>query len=247
MHKEPVLSFLNKQFMKSRESRLLRIAAEYISPYTCFEKENVKHTVLVFGSARLGENSPYYKAAEEFAYKTALLDDEIKKKTGENIYICSGGGYGIMEAANRGAARAGKKNLGFNIKLPFEEHSNQYITDELNISFHYFFMRKFWFLYLAKSVAVFPGGYGTMDELFETLTLLQTMKMEKYYSNLSVLLYNEKFWREIINFNKFIEMGLISPEDMELIHFFDDIDEGISFMKPRIIETINFVEGRLKA
>ena len=126
--------------------------------------------------------------------------------------VCSGGGPGIMEAANRGAYDADGKTVGLNIGLPFEQFPNPYITPELSFEFHYFFMRKFWFAYLAKALVVFPGGFGTMDELMEILTLTQTQKLAK---KMTIVLYGSKYWKEIINFDALVKYGMISPEDLE--------------------------------
>lgn len=230
------LSYLRKDFILSKEARVLRIASEYLEPKLRFEKNNILHTVVFFGSARLKPNTPYYRSAEELAFRVTQLGDELEKEIGENVYICTGGGPGIMEAANKGAQRGGKKNIGLNIDLPYEQASNPYITSELNFSFNYFFTRKYWFLYLTKAVVVFPGGFGTMDELFETLTLIQTKKLEKF--DLPILLYDKSFWYDLINWDKFKELGLISPEDMDMIYFFDDTEDAIRYMKPRLTKSI---------
>lgn len=234
------LSFLRKEFILSRRARPLRILSEYLEPEDRLTKNNINHTVVVFGSARLKPESKYYQAAEDMAFKLTKLGDEIEQEVGENVYICTGGGPGIMEAANKGAYRAGKKTIGLNIELPFEQNSNPYITPELNFDFDYFYMRKLWFLLLAKAIIVFPGGFGTMDELFETLTLMQTKKIDKF--NLPILLYDKKFWTELINFDKFIELGLISPNDMDLIYFFESPDEGIDFLKPKLKEYMRYLD-----
>ncbi|MBN2040753.1 MAG: LOG family protein [Spirochaetes bacterium] len=236
-------AYLNEKFLKSREARTIRIVAEYLEPEKRFDEMNIRHTVVFFGSARIKnednyEFSKYYKAAEEFAYRLGLMSKELSKDE-QGFHIMTGGGGGIMEAANRGADRAGIKTIGLNISLPFEQEPNKYITPELNFEFHYFFMRKLWFLYHAKAIVVFPGGFGTLDELFETLTLIQTKKIEK--GNIPILLYDRKFWDGLINFNKLKEYGLISPEDLELLHFFRDIDDGINYLKPRLEELIEKV------
>ena len=235
------LSFLNKNFLLSREARMLRIMSEYLEPSARFKKNDVLHTVVFFGSARLGPENRFYKAAEEFAYNLTLLGDELEKEIGTNFFIESGGGPGIMEAANRGAARGGKKTIGLNIELPHEQTYNPYISPELNFEFNYFFMRKYWFLYHAKAIVVYPGGFGTLDELFETITLMQTRKLNKF--DMPVLLYNKKFWDELINFDKLVDMGLISPEDMKLIHFFETTEEGIEYLKPRLKEYMQHLDA----
>jgi len=141
-----------------------------------------------------------------------------------------------MEATNKGAQRAHCLNIGLNVSLPHEQDPNDFITPELNFEFHYFFMRKLWFTYHAKAVVLFPGGFGTLDELFETLTLVQTQKIEK--KRLMILLYDEKFWKDLINFQKLIDMKLISPEDVELFHFFNTPEQGIDYLKPRLKQII---------
>jgi len=145
-----------------------------------------------------------------------------------------------MEAANRGARDAGEKTIGLNISLPFEQYPNPYISDELNMEFHYFFMRKLWLLYHAKAILVFPGGFGTFDELFETLTLIQTKKMAK--PDISVMLYDSSYWKELINFQMLVDKGMISADDLNLFHFFDTVDEGLAFLKPRLKDIIATVD-----
>jgi uncharacterized protein (TIGR00730 family) len=141
--------------------------------------------------------------------------------------VCTGGGPGIMEAANRGASEAKGINVGLTISIPNEEFDNAYITRELSFHFHYFFMRKFWFAYLAKAVIVFPGGFGTLDELFELLTLLQTGKIRKH---LPIVLFGKGYWNEVINFDALVKYGNINPQDLHLIHQTDSIDEAYSFL-----------------
>ena len=142
--------------------------------------------------------------------------------------VCSGGGPGIMEAANRGAHDAGGKTVGLNIGLPFEQFPNPYITPELSFEFHYFFMRKFWFAYLAKALVVFPGGFGTLDEMMEMLTLTQTQKLAK---KMTIVLYGSKYWKEIINFDALVKYGMISPEDLSLFQFADDPATAFEMLK----------------
>jgi len=215
-----------------------------------FTQHDIVHTIVFFGSARLRENgnrraanSKYYAAAREFSHMLSLLSDDIEKEIGEKFYICTGGGPGIMEAANRGASEGGNKTIGLNIELPFEQHPNPYITDALNFDFHYFFMRKLWFLYYAKAVIAFPGGYGTMDELFETLTLIQTKKLEK--QNLPILLYDKDFWFDLINFPMLVDHGLINQEDVDMIHFFTDLQEGVDYLRPRLKEIMKNIKSVL--
>lgn len=242
-------AYKNIDFLKSRKARPLRILAEYLEPEKRFEDNNIRHTVVFFGSSRVRPDKEdifntkkYYIAAEEFAYRLAMWSKELENETAKNGFIiCSGGGPGIMEAANKGARRANAKTIGLNITIPTEQMPNDYISPELNFEFHYFFMRKLWFLYHAKALVVFPGGFGTMDELFEILTLKQTHKLEKF--DIPVLLYDKKFWQDLFIFPKLVEYGLISPEDANIFQFFDSPDEGMIILKPLLEKMIrNFVE-----
>lgn len=240
MIEKALKAYKNLEFLNAHEARTIRILAEYLEPEMRFEQCNVLHTVVFFGSSRIRPEDPktgeYYWAAEEFAYQLSLWSKELEQR-GNSFFICTGGGPGIMEAANRGASRAKLKTIGLNISLPFEQHPNQYVTPELNFEFHYFFMRKLWFLYHAKAIVVFPGGFGTLDELFETLTLVQTEKLEK--RNIPILLYDKAYWDDLIHFEKFIEYGLISPEDLDLIYFFSSPEDGMNIIKPKLLQLIN--------
>jgi len=147
--------------------------------------------------------------------------------------VTSGGGPGIMEAANLGASEAGGKTIGLNIRLPFEQFPNRYITPELNFEFHYFFMRKYWFAYLAKALVIFPGGFGTLDELFEILTLAQTEKLAK---KIIVLIYGRDYWNRVLNLDALVDTGTISPEDKELFCYVDTPEEGFELLKQGLIK-----------
>ena len=236
-------------FLKSREARPLRILAEYLEPEKRFEEGNIRHTVVFFGSARVRPDKEdsyntkkFYWAAEEFAFKLSQWSKELEKEIkGHGFAICSGGGPGIMEAANRGAKRANATSIGLNISLPHEQQPNDYISPKMNFEFHYFFMRKLWFLYHAKALVAFPGGFGTMDELFETLTLMQTHKLEKF--NIPVLLFDRKYWNSLINFQMLVDYGLIAAGDLNLFHFFDTVDEGLDYLKPRLEKMITDFKG----
>ena len=170
--------------------------------------------------------SRYYEDARTLAKRLTKWSKELAD-TSRRFLICTGGGPGIVEAANRGASEAGGINIGFNISLPHEQIDNPYITRELNFEFHYFFMRKFWFLYLAKALVVFPGGFGTMDELFETLTLVQTGKLRK---PLPVVLYGADYWSEVVNLEAMVKWGTISAEDVNLFHTTDSVDDAYAFI-----------------
>ena len=167
------------------------------------------------------KSSRYYEDARSLAYQLAKWSNDLDEN--RRFIVCSGGGPGIMEAANRGAAEAGAPTIGMNISLPFEQSPNPYISENLSFEFHYFFMRKFWFVYLAKALVVFPGGFGTFDELFELLTLRQTLKVKK---PLCVVVYGQEFWNEVINFEKLVEWGVIAQDDLDLFHIVDDVEEA---------------------
>ncbi len=173
------------------------------------------------------EMAGYYEDARRLAY---LVADWAKRLPGRRhrFVVTSGGGPGIMEAANRGASEAGGKTIGLNIALPFEQRPNPYITPALNFQFHYFFMRKFWFAYLAKALVVFPGGFGTLDEMFELLTLAQTHKMAK---EMTILIYGSKYWQGVINLDLLAEKGAIALKDKDLFQFADTPEEAFAILK----------------
>lgn len=177
------------------------------------------------------EMARYYEDARRLAYMLTEWTLSIPNKR-HRFVVTTGGGPGIMEAANRGASEAGGKTVGLNIKLPFEQMPNKYITPELNFEFHYFFMRKLWFAYLAKALIVFPGGFGTFDELFEILTLAQTEKLAK---KMTVLMYGSDYWNKIINFQALVDAGVISPNDLKLFHVVDTPEEGFECLKENLI------------
>ncbi|MCX5904578.1 MAG: LOG family protein [Proteobacteria bacterium] len=174
--------------------------------------------------------SRYYEEAVLLAEKLTQWSLSIEDPA-KRFYICSGGGPGIMEAANRGAQQAGGPSIGLNISLPFEQTPNPFQTKELSFEFHYFFVRKYWFFYLGKALVIFPGGFGTMDEMFELLTIVQTEKTKKY---MPIILYGTEYWHEIINFNALVKWGTISEEDLNLFHFFDDVDSAFEFLRDEL-------------
>jgi uncharacterized protein (TIGR00730 family) len=226
----PLLSYRNPKFLDSPEARSLRIISEYLYPLSHFRKEKIQDTIVFFGSARTAETGPnarYYNEARDLARRVTAWSNNLPD-AGRRFVVCSGGGPGIMEAANRGAQDAGGKTIGLNIGLPFEQRPNPYITPELSFEFHYFFMRKFWFAYLAKALVVFPGGFGTLDELSEILTLVQTQKLVK---KIVVILYGSTFWKEILNFDALLRHGMISPEDLQLFSFADDVDTAMTLLE----------------
>ncbi len=151
----------------------------------------------------------------------------------ERFVVCSGGGPGIMEAANRGAREAGGKTIGLNIRLPYEQGVNPWVTPGLHFEFHYFFMRKFWFAYLAKALVVFPGGFGTLDEMFEILTLAQTRKLSK---EIAVVMYGREYWNDVIDMQPMVDWGAISPSDLDLVHFANTPEEAFEYLKAHLVE-----------
>jgi uncharacterized protein (TIGR00730 family) len=234
----PERSFHDTEFLESLEGRTLRILSEYLSPMTRLEKAKINSTILFLGSAKADPTNAdsafhrYYWEAEELAYLLAKWAISLKKPKGKDFVICTGAGPGIMEAANRGAMRAGGKTIGMNISLPQPQKPNPYITPELSFSFHYFFMRKFWLTYKAKAVIAFPGGYGTLDEFFEIVTLLQTSKISK--KELVLVLYGGDYWRDLIKFDSMVKKGAICADDLKLFHIVSSPREAMTYLKKRL-------------
>src|SRR5882724_3534125 len=196
---DPRLAYRDEAFLDSDAARPLRILAEYLQPLDAFERERVHDTIVFFGSARLRPEGPlgrYYAEARELARLVTEWSQGLASPA-RRFLVCSGGGPGIMEAANRGAADARGRTIGLNIGLPHEQRPNPYISPGLGFEFHYFFMRKLWFAHLARALVVFPGGFGTFDELMEILTLMQTEKIDR---RIPVVLYGSAYWNEVINF-----------------------------------------------
>ena len=244
-------------FLNSKDARALRILSEYIEPKSRFDHHKVDDTIVFMGSARIKSRdaaeemlrkakdgtereraqtalkmSAYYEAARELASRLTTWSKELDHVE-RRFVVCTGGGPGIMEAANRGAAEARGMNVGLTISIPTEEFDNPYVTRELSFHFHYFFMRKFWFAYLAKAVIVFPGGYGTLDELFELLTLVQTRKMRK---PMPIVLFGTEYWREVIDFDALARHGTIDPEDVGLLHRTDSVDDAYDWIVAQLAE-----------
>jgi uncharacterized protein (TIGR00730 family) len=170
--------------------------------------------------------SGYYEDAATLTYKLTKWSKGLNNSP--HFVICSGGGPGIMEAANKGALKAGGKSMGLNISLPFEQDSNPYISKNLSFEFHYFFMRKFWFLYPAKALVIFPGGFGSLDEFMEVLTLVQTKKIKK---SLTIVLYGRNYWNQVINFPAMVKYRTISKGDLNLFSYADTPDEAFAILK----------------
>ena len=254
----PEHAYRNLGFLNSKDARELRILAEYLEPKSRFDYHKVEDTIVFMGSARIPSReaaeeelrvaektgkdverarmalrmSVYYEAARELAFRFTRWSKELDHKE-KRFVVCTGGGPGIMEAANRGAAEARGANVGLTISIPRTEFDNPYVTRELAFHFHYFFMRKFWFAYLAKAVLVFPGGYGTLDELFELLTLVQTRKLRK---PMPIVLFGTEYWREVIDFDALARHGTINPEDIELMYRTDSVDEAYEWIVLRLTE-----------
>lgn len=254
----PVKAYKNLDFIKSRSGRVMRILSEFLEPEDRFERHHVSDTIVFFGSARIRSEevaeealasakkhggdipraqqtlkmSRYYEEARALSRRLTEWSKGLKGRS-KRFVICTGGGPGIMEAANLGANDAKGLNVGLNISLPFEQYENPFISRELAFNFHYFFMRKFWFAYLAKAVVVFPGGYGTMDEFFELLTLVSTKKMGK---PMPVVLYGTEYWDEIMNLDAMVKYGTISPSDLELFYRTDSIDDAFEFITAKLNE-----------
>ena len=238
--------------LNSQDQRLLNIVEEFLVAKNQLQELDVKNTIVLFGSARIKNPSQahqelaeaiknntnvkekedalfisqYYQYAQELANKLAHWSKLLPKQ--ETFTICSGGGGGIMEAANLGAKEANQKSIGLNISLPFEQKANQFLEDEHVVQFNYFFLRKFWFLYLAKGCIAFPGGFGTMDELFELLTLKQTAKMVK---QIPIVLFGKEFFTKMLNLETLEKYGLIANVDKNMFLLTDSIDEAFEYIK----------------
>jgi uncharacterized protein (TIGR00730 family) len=225
-------SYREPAFINSRDARPLRILAEYLEPKSRFEHFGIEDTIVFYGSARLKEGSRWYEAARQLSFRLTQWSKGLATKD-KRFVVCTGGGPGIMEAASRGASEAGGLNIGLGISLPYEEQANPWITRELHLRFHYFFMRKFWFAYLAKATIVFPGGFGTLDEMFEVLTLVQTRKMSK---PMPIVLFGDEYWKDVINFDALAKHGTINPEDVNLLHRTDSVDDAFEWLTKRLTE-----------
>jgi len=256
----PLKAYKNLDFLNSGSARNIRVLCEMTEPGLRFSEEEIKDTIVLFGSARIRppavakarlkelmaaikdpdqpspaekralqiahngvKAAPYYTAAVRLSEELTKWSMSLPNKHQHRFTICSGGGPGIMEAANRGAHNVGGKSIGLGISLPFEQNVNKYIPEDLKFEFHYFFVRKFWFVFLAKALIAFPGGFGTLDELFETLTLVQTKKIK---AAPPIVLFGSEYWNQVVNFDALIEWGTISPEDRHLFFIADSVEEA---------------------
>ncbi|MDO5894160.1 LOG family protein [Agrobacterium sp. Azo12] len=242
------LAFVDTDFLCSEELRPVRLQLELLKTEMVLTERGIKSTVVMFGGARipapgmpawaakndiqktnLEAASVYYDEARKFA---RLCAEEAAKYDHREYVVVTGGGPGVMEAGNRGASEVGAPSIGLNILLPHEQAPNEYVTPDLSFNFHYFAIRKMHFLMRAKAVVIFPGGFGTLDELFECVTLIQTKRMAR----IPVVLFGEKFWHSIINFQGLADFGTIAPEDMELLHFAETAEQAwdivASFYEP---------------
>ncbi|HIG27524.1 MAG TPA: LOG family protein [Verrucomicrobiales bacterium] len=257
----PEKAYKDHRFLNSPAARPIRILAEFLEPEDRLSRYQIEHTIVFFGSARtlpkdkaelqlaeLKKKAPkdteaiahaermvkmsrYYEDTRTLASRLTHWSKEEIADDAKRFYVCSGGGPGIMEAANRGASDADGISVGLNISLPFEQSANPFQTRELAFEFHYFFIRKFWFFYLAKAIVVCPGGFGTMDEFFELLTLIQTKKSKK---PVPIILYGSEYWKELIDFDAMVKWGVISPEDLKLFQISDSIQDSFDFLTSEI-------------
>lgn len=256
---KPLESWKNPEFLASPDGRPLRILSEYFEPAAKFKKYNVENTIVFWGSARIlppaeakkylaetkktGDEkdisiaehklilSKYYDEAAKLA--EMLTKWSMRSAKGKEFIIATGGAMGMMEAGNLGASRAGGKSIGLGISLPFETGLNPYVTRELGIQFHYFFMRKFWMVYLAKALVAFPGGIGTLDELMEVLTLIQTGKPKK---KMPIVLYGTHYWNDVLDLNAMVRWGTIKEKDLDMIKFCDTPDDAFEYLTGKLTE-----------
>ena len=239
-------AFDDEAFLARRETMGIRFELELLKPEVLLKEHGIEHTITVFGSTRFVSeaealalkekaktsdeiaaankallHSQYYESARQFGALVASYNS-TQKKDSNKLHICTGGGPGIMEAANRGAFESGDKTIGFNISLPREQHPNQYISPGLSFRFHYFALRKMHFMLRARAIVAYPGGFGSFDELFEVLTLIQTKKVVP----IPVILVGKSYWNEMVNFAHMVEFGVIDQEDMQSIHFSETAEDA---------------------
>ncbi|WP_339108684.1 LOG family protein [Thioclava sp. GXIMD4216] len=232
------LAFTDKDFLMREELRPVRLQLELLKPQLIMDERGIESTVVMFGGARipspekkdtaktpqLAELTKYYTEAERFA---ELVTARSLEAYGRELVVCTGGGPGVMEAGNRGAHKAGGESIGLNILLPHEQAPNAYVTPALSFNFHYFAIRKMHFLMRAAAIVVFPGGFGTLDEMFESLTLIQTRRMKR----VPVILFGREFWQKIINWEALAEAGTIAHEDLDLVRFVETAEEAMAVLE----------------
>lgn len=229
----PVLAYEDEAFIAGPDGRPIRMLAEYLAPLNALRLAGIVDTVVFFGSARLspdGRLGHYYEQARELAAEVTRWSLAIWPD-GSRLVVASGGAGGIMEAANRGAREAGGRTIGFNIGLPHEQRPNAYLDSSLSFEFHYFFMRKLWFAHLARAVIAFPGGFGTLDELFEMLTLQQTGKLGR---DICIILYGTEYWNRVLNLPVLVQEQMIDLSSLELLHTVDSVAEAMQCLRRRI-------------
>ena len=261
----PIKAYENLDFIKSREGRALRIMSEFLEPESRLSKFDIQDTIVFMGSARIPSEeqarkemeqataadaidraaerlklSRYYEDTRKLAFKMTEWSKSLKGND-RRFVVCTGGGPGIMEAANRGASEAKGVNVGFNISLPMEQHENPYITRQLCFEFHYFFMRKFWFAYLAKAIVVMPGGYGTLEELFEILTLVQTKVITK---KMPIVLYGSDYWDEVFDLRALAKFGTIDAVDLDLMYRTDSVEDAFNYLTKELTESVSYPGAR---
>lgn len=265
-HHPPLKAYRNAAFIDSPEARPIRILSEYLEPEARFADFHIHDTIVFFGSSRLvaadeaarllaaarrdgGDPrkaerlvamARYYEDARQLAHRLTAWSKGLEG-TRRRFVVCTGGGPGIMEAANRGASEARGVNVGLNISLPFEQEGNPYITRELAFEFHYFFLRKFWFIYLAKGLVIFPGGFGTLDEFFEVMTLIQTGKLHK---RMPVVLFGTEYWSRVLDFEAMIEAGMADRADLDLFRRTDSVEDAFSYITRELEKALADPGGR---
>ncbi|OSQ51056.1 LOG family protein [Marivita geojedonensis] len=232
------LAFADEEFMFREELRPVRLQLELLKPQLLLDEHQIESTIVLFGGARiprpseaasartktLAELSHFYDEARSFAQ---LMTRKSIASNGREFVVVTGGGPGVMEAGNRGAADEGGKSIGLNIVLPHEQAPNEFVTPELCFNFHYFAIRKMHFLMRARAICIFPGGFGTLDEMFESLTLIQTGRMDR----VPFLLFGRAFWEKIINWDALADAGTISPEDLDLFRFVETAEEAAGIVE----------------
>ncbi len=228
------LAFADEDFLCRPELRPVRLQLELLKPELALDEDGIESTIVLFGGARIPEPSKKDTARTETLAELSRFYDETRKfaklvtaaSDGKKNVIVTGGGPGVMEAGNRGALDAGGRSIGLNIVLPHEQAPNEYVTPELCFNFHYFAIRKMHFLMRANAICVFPGGFGTLDELFESLTLIQTGRMQR----VPFLLFGKEFWQKIINWEALSDAGTISAEDLDLFQFVETAEEAVDVL-----------------